>query len=141
MDTFFLAGQMPRPADGTTLLARPAHYHCRGVVQIMAKCTLAELLIVAGIENEVVPQLIHHLRRHRHRLFVGLQRTTEKLPQPCLDQRQLFVVKRRISLAHTLQQAGRQLIRIDELLPPLLRAAMSPERSSKAEKSQRNQDR
>ena len=104
----------------------------------MAKRTFAELLIVAGIENEVVPQLIHHLRRHRHRLFIGEQRTTEKLPQAGLHQRQLRVVERRIGLPHALQQTRRQLILVDEI-PSRLRGRTPPhEHDGKAEKSQGN---
>ena len=60
---------------------RRTHGHGRRVVHEATESPLAELLIVAGIEDEFVPQVIDDLRRHRDELPAAQQMRPEELPQ------------------------------------------------------------
>ena len=67
-DAFFTAAQFPDAVEATLAgLARRAVDHCRDMMQEAAEGLLAEELVVAGMKDEFVPEIVHDAGRHGDR--------------------------------------------------------------------------
>ncbi len=110
VDVFFQAGLAPDPAQAVVALLRGvlAEHRRRGVVEELAEGLVAELLVVPGMQDEFVPQVVHHLGRHRHVALAALEVGEKELAQALGHQLAVLEVQVRVLGAQGLEQARRQ---------------------------------
>ena len=104
------AGLFPGPADALTGQGGRRHGLRRGMVQVAAESPKAEVLVVAGEQNELVPQIIHHLGWHGNEALPRRLAYLEILLQTSQHQRFLHFAQLRMLEAKALHHAFRQTV-------------------------------
>ena len=89
VDVLLAAGMPPAAAQSGVVLLVGAQHHGRRVVQETPESLAAESPIDAREQDEVMPQVVHHLRRHGDELAARAPADLEILPQPIAHQRLL----------------------------------------------------
>jgi hypothetical protein len=64
IDAFVLAAMPPHAAKTFVALAMPAEHHRRRMMREAAECAATEAVVFAGIQDELMPEVIGDLRRH-----------------------------------------------------------------------------
>ncbi|MFD2425810.1 hypothetical protein ACFSUI_19150 [Ralstonia solanacearum] len=110
MDAFVAASPTPCAAQPDIgLLAHRRQRRRRQVVQEFPERAAAEITVLARVQNELVPEVVRHPRRHRHVFAIAAQMHEKELPQRLLD---VPAVSRREPgplFGESLQQAGGHL--------------------------------
>ncbi|POA59734.1 hypothetical protein C1889_00715 [Pseudomonas sp. FW507-12TSA] len=116
VDVFLAARLLPGPAQAVVApaLGILAQGRRRGVVQELAEGLVAERLVLPGMEDELMPQVVHHLGGHRHIALAALEVGQEELAQPL--RHQLAVLEGQLGMPgpQGREQAGRQAEVADE---------------------------
>ena len=66
VDVLLAASMPPAASQADVALLAARHHSSRGVMHKAAKCARAKRVVILGVQDELVPQIVHHLRRHRH---------------------------------------------------------------------------
>lgn len=77
-------------------------------MQELAEGLVAEFLVVPGVEDELMPQIVDHLGRHRHIALAALEVGHEELAQALGHQLAVLEVQVRVLRAQRFEQPGRQ---------------------------------
>lgn len=105
VDVFLAAGMPPAAAQAGVALALRAQRDGGRVVQEAAEGALAEVLIVAGVENEIVPEVIGDLGWHGDVFEAALEIAEKELPQGMADQLAVLEGELRMLLPQLFEQA------------------------------------
>ena len=133
VDVFFLAGKPPGAAQAGVAALVGRQCHRRRVIEEAAEGLLALVAIIPGIEDEFVPQIVHHLRGHRDVAAVGPQVDQEELPKRMSDKRAVLELELRPALGQLIQQTGRQRRIADEALALQVAVTAPNDQSGNAE--------
>src|SRR5215468_5903129 len=115
IDVLFPAALPPYPAQALVVPAVGAQHDGRRVMQKAAESLLAEILVFARVEDELVPEVVGDLRRHRDELGAAAQISQEELAQAARDQRTVLAIETGMVLLQPLEQAARPGVVADEL--------------------------
>ena len=85
VDPLARTSQSPRTLQAIAGRGRRAHCLCWCVVQEAPEGALAEPVVPAGEQDELVPGVIHRLRRHGHHALAGLPANLEIIEQTGQD--------------------------------------------------------
>src|SRR5882724_11730016 len=118
IDVLVFAAIPPDTAQALVALAVLGEDDGRGVVEETAERAAAERVVVAGVQDEFVPEIVGDLRGHRDVALAAHQIGEEELPQAPRDQRAVLALKARVVLLQPLEQAARPAKGADEFGPP-----------------------
>jgi hypothetical protein len=142
VDVLFSARLIPAPPKRIVSVLRAtfglAERSRRRVMQKLAKRAVAEQVVVARVEDELVPQVVHDLRGHRDVLLTALQIRQKELTKRVAGQLAILLRQMWVFRAQLVIQAGWQFEVADEFdaagVPQLHQYDQQPEAKHKCEK-------
>src|SRR5262249_575715 len=123
IDILLPATLPPDPAQALVVLAIRAQHDGGRVMQKAAKGPLAEILVFARVEYELVPEVVGDLGRHRHEFLAAAQIRQEELAQAARDQGAVLSLEAGMVLLQPLEQPCRPAVAADEFLAAIFQPA------------------
>lgn len=134
---FVSAGQSPGTADAICCMRRAGHCLGRRVMQEAAESQAAEPVVVSGEEDELMPGIVHYLRRHGDHVAPGHAAQLEIVAQAEKYLGPLSCIQFRPARCQARVKVALVEITLDEPGPPLP-APLPPEQEE--EQGQRSDD-
>src|SRR5262245_60159246 len=123
IDVLFPAAMPPYPAQALVVPAVGAQHDGWRVMQEAAEGPLAEILVFARIEDELVPEVVGDLGRHRDELGAAAQISQEELAQAARDQRTVLAIETGMVSLQPLEQSCGPAVAADEFLAAIFQPA------------------
>ncbi|RBJ86224.1 hypothetical protein C3L29_003940 [Pseudomonas sp. MWU12-2534b] len=110
VDVLFQAGLAPDPTQPVVafLLGVLAQHRGGCVMEELAEGLVAEGLVIPGMQDEFMPQVVHHLGRHRHVALAALEVGQEELAQALGHQLAVLEAQVRVLGAQRFEQTRGQ---------------------------------
>ena len=102
-----MAAMPPDAAQALIALAVLAQHDGRRVVQEAAEGAAAERFVIARVEDELVPEIVGDLRRHRDMAFATPEIGQEELAQTARNERAVLALEAGMLLLQPFEQPGR----------------------------------
>jgi len=113
IDVLLQTREPPAAPQTGVAIARGAQHDGRRMMQETAECLPAKHLVRARIQNELMPQVVHHLRGHRNEAATTLEVSEEILAQCVRNELAVLDAKFGPLLPQLVEQPNRQLVAAD----------------------------